>query len=475
MVLVELTLSIFKVVARQRMISQLAVNDIIRSQREFFKTGKTKEIDFRVQQLNRLKQAVVEYKTAILEALKKDLYKPEFETYATEIGVVKEIDYALKNIKSWVKPKKAAIPLEQMPASGRIYPEPLGVVLIIGPWNYPFQLIISPLVGVIASGNCAILKPSEIAPHTSKVVADLIQKNFDSAYITVVEGGAEVSKQLLAEKFDHIFFTGGTAIGKIVMEAAAKHLTPVTLELGGKSPCIVDTDINIEHTAKRITWGKFINAGQTCIAPDYLLVNTKIKSELLSNIKKCILEFYGDAAKSADYARVINSKHFSRLGEFLKDGKVIIGGETHPDECYIAPTVIDDISLEMPVMQEEIFGPILPVIEYSDLTEAIAIINEKPKPLALYLFSRNKDIQQQVLQATSSGGVCINDTVMQVGVSTLPFGGVGDSGIGKYHGKASFDTFTHYKSVLNRSLNVDFKWRYAPYLGKLDLLKRIIG
>lgn len=458
------------------MLTQLAVKDIIQGQRAFFQTGKTKEIEFRIQQLKQLRNAVVEHKAVVLEALRADLYKPEYETYATEIGVIKEIDYALKNIKSWVKPKRAAVPLEQMPASGRIYPEPLGVVLIIGPWNYPFQLIISPLVGAIASGNCAILKPSEIAPHTSKVIANLIQNNFDPAYITVTEGDVEVSKQLLAEKFDSIFFTGGTAIGKIVMEAAAKHLTPVTLELGGKSPCIVDSDINIEHTARRITWGKFINAGQTCIAPDYLLVNTKIKAELLNNIKKCICEFYGDApAKNADYARIVNAKHFSRLVKFLEDGEIIVGGETNPDERYIAPTVIDRVSLQMPVMQEEIFGPILPIIEYSDLTEAIAIINEKPKPLALYLFSRTKDIQKQVLQATSSGGVCINDTVMQVGVSSLPFGGVGDSGIGKYHGKASFDTFTHYKSVLNRSLGVDFKWRYAPYAGKLDLLKRIIG
>ncbi len=458
------------------MIAQLAVGDIIRKQRDFFKSGKTKDVAFRIEQLKTLKQAVVENQTAIIEALKADLNKPEFEAYGTEVVVIREIDYAIKHIKSWTKPKKVATPIEQLPAFARIYPEPLGVVLIIGPWNYPFQLIISPLVGAIAAGNCAILKPSEIASHTSNVLADIIQKHFDPAYVAVVEGGVETSQQLLAEKFDHIFFTGGTAIGKIVMEAAAKHLTPVTLELGGKSPCIVDADINIEHTARRITWGKFINAGQTCIAPDYLLVDKTIKQDLLDTIQKCLREFYGnEPASSPDYARISNKKHFSRLAEFLKDGEIIIGGETNPDECYIAPTVIDRVSLEQPVMQEEIFGPILPVIEYSDVTEAIAIINERPKPLALYLFSKNKNLQERVCQETSSGGVCINDTIMQIAVSSLPFGGVGDSGIGSYHGKASFDTFSHYKSVLNRSFRLDPKWRYAPYEGKLQMLKRIIG
>lgn len=457
------------------MLTQSAVSDIIRNQRNFFQTGKTKNVAFRSLQLRTLKQAVVEHQSTIIEALKADLNKPEFETYATEVGVIKEIDYAIKHIKSWTSPKKAAIPIEQFPGNGSIYAEPLGVVLIIGPWNYPFQLIISPLVGAIAAGNCAILKPSEIAPYTSRVLADLIQKHFEPAYIAVVEGGVEASRQLLAEKFDHIFFTGGTAIGKIVMEAAAKHLTPVTLELGGKSPCIVDSNINIEYTARRITWGKFINAGQTCIAPDYLLVDSKIKQALLDSIQKCIREFYGaEPAASPDYARIINQKHFDRLVEFLKDGKIIIGGENKRTERYIDPTVIDNVSLSEPVMQDEIFGPILPVIEYGDLTEAIAIINQRPKPLALYLFSRDKNLQDRVLQETSSGGVCINDCVMQVGVSSLPFGGVGDSGIGSYHGKASFDTFSHSKSVLNKSFRLDLNWRYPPYEGKLQLLKRII-
>jgi aldehyde dehydrogenase (NAD+) len=457
------------------MIAELSISDIICQQRNFFTTGKTKNITFRIEQLKTLKQAVLGHKEAILEALKADLHKPEFEAYATEIGVLKEIDYAIKHINTWAKPQKVAVPFEQLPAKARIYPEPLGVVLIIGPWNYPFQLIISPLVGAIASGNCAILKPSESAPNTSRILSKMIAEYFDPAYIAVVEGGVETSQKLLAEKFDHIFFTGGTTVGKIVMEAAAKHLTPVTLELGGKSPCIVDIDINIEATAKRITWGKFINAGQTCIAPDYLLVDKRIKNQLLDEIGKCLKKFYGDnPANSPDYGRIITQKNFDRLVNLLKNGEIIIGGETNRSERYIAPTVIENVSLTDPIMQEEIFGPILPVIEYSEISEAIALINFHPKPLALYLFTQNKNLQKRVLQETSSGGVCINDTVMQVGVSSLPFGGVGDSGIGSYHGKASFDTFSHYKSVLHKPFWLDIKLLYPPYKGKLSLLKQIM-
>ncbi|MBG1242381.1 aldehyde dehydrogenase [Nostoc sp. NZL] len=452
------------------------VDDIIQNQREFFQTGKTKDVTFRIEQLRNIKQAIIEHEQSIVEALQADLHKPEVETYLTEIGVIKEIDYAIKHLKTWTKPKKTAVSFDFFSYSARIYPEPLGVVLIIGPWNYPFQLIISPLVGAIAAGNCAIIKPSEIASHTSRIIAEIVAKYFDPAYIAVVEGGVEASQKLLAEKFDHIFFTGGTAVGKIIMAAAAKYLTPVTLELGGKSPCIVDTDINLEHTVRRITWGKFINAGQTCIAPDYLLVDKKIKKDLIDGLGKSLKEFYGDnPANSPDYARIISQKHFDRLVDFLKDGEVIIGGVAQASERYIAPTVIDNVSLEDSIMQEEIFGPILPIIEYTDIAEAIALINSRPKPLALYLFSQNKNLQKRVLQETSSGGVCINDTVMQVGVSSLPFGGVGDSGIGNYHGKASFDTFSHNKSVLQNSFWLDLKWRYAPYEGKLPLIKKLLG
>lgn len=451
------------------------VRDLLQQQRQFFATGKTKDITFRLEQLKKLKQAILDRQEAIVAAVNADLNRSEFEAYF-EIASISEINYALKHLKSWVKPKKVPTSLDQFPASARIYPEPLGVVLIIAPWNYPFQLTISPLVGAIAAGNCAIVKPSELSPNTSGVITQLVEATFDPAYIAAVEGGVETSQQLLAEKFDKIFFTGGTKVGKIVMEAAAKHLTPVTLELGGKSPCIVDRTVDLDRAAKRITWGKFINAGQTCIAPDYLLVDRQIKSELLDKIQKYVGEFYGDdPSQSPDYARLINQKQFERVASFLGDGKAIVGGQSKPEERYIAPTVLDEVTWDAPVMQDEIFGPILPVLEYSQIEDAIEQINQRPKPLALYLFSQDRQTQQQIIDRTSSGGVCLNDTVMQVGVTELPFGGVGESGIGSYHGKASFETFSHYKSVLKKGLWLDLDWRYAPYKGKVDLIKRVIG
>lgn len=451
-----------------------SIHNLLEKQREFFGTGQTKAAEFRLDQLKRLKQAVIQRQDAIVAAAKADLGRPEFEAYF-EIATVGEIKLALKRLKAWMKPKCVLTSLNQFPAAAWIQPEPLGVVLIIGPWNYPFQLMISPLVGAIAAGNCAVLKPSELAPHTSKVVAELIQATFDPTYITVVEGDVETSQQLLAEKFDHIFFTGGTRIGKVIMAAAAKHLTPVTLELGGKNPCIVDVDVRLDYTAKRIVWGKFINAGQTCVAPDYLLVDRRIKAELLQQMKQAVRAFYGeDPAQSADYARIINQRHFSRLSALLHAGKVVVGGQTHREDRYIAPTVLDEVIWDDPIMQEEIFGPILPVLAYSDLDEAIAHINERPKPLALYFFSRNSKKQRQILQSTSSGGVCLNDTVMQFAAWALPFGGVSDSGMGTYHGQAGFETFSHFKSVLKKPFWLDATWRYAPYSGKLNFLKRLI-
>ena len=452
------------------------ISELLRAQRAFFGQGSTQPVEFRLAQLKALKQAILDHQPEILAALKADLNKPELEAYLTEIGVTKEINYALKHLRDWAKPKSVPLPLEQLPASGRIYPEPLGVVLIIGPWNYPFQLMISPLIGAIAAGNCALLKPSELAPQTSRVIAALIQKTFDPRYIAVAEGGLETSQALLAEQFDHIFFTGGSQIGRVVMMAAAQHLTPVTLELGGKSPCIVDHDIQLEYTARRIVWGKFLNAGQTCIAPDYLLVDQRIKPALMAAMQQAIREFYGDdPAQSPDYARIVNDRHFGRLSQLLSDGKPITGGVTDPTQRYIAPTILDQVAPDAAVMQEEIFGPILPVLEYSDVSEAIALIKARPKPLALYLFTRSAAIQERVLAQTSSGGVCINDTIMQIAASSLPFGGVGNSGMGSYHGKASFDTFSHYKSVMVKNFWLDIKWRYAPYAGKLELFKKIIG
>ena len=451
------------------------LTETIHNQRDFFQTGKTKDISFRIQQLKTLKQAIIENETAVFNALKADLNKPLIEGFLAEIAlVVKEIEYAIKHLKKWTKPKKTPVIWQLLPASANIYPEPLGVVLIIGAWNYPFQLVIAPLIGAIAAGNCAILKPSEIASHTSSLVAEIFEKYFDKSYLAVIEGGVETSQQLLAEKFDHIFFTGGTAVGKIVMEAAAKHLTPVTLELGGKSPCIVDTDIDINIAARRITWGKFFNAGQTCLAPDYLLVDKRIKNKLLDEIKKYLREFYGENPEiSSDYARIINQKQFDRLVNYLKDSKIIIGGKTIAQERYIAPTLIDGVTWEDAIMQSEIFGPILPVIEFSDITEAINTVNSQPKPLALYLFSQNQNLQKRILKETSFGGGCINHTLIHYTTPSLPFGGVGNSGIGSYHGKAGFDTFSHYKSVLKKPFLLDIKLQYPPYKNKLSLLRRI--
>ncbi|HEY9828948.1 MAG TPA: aldehyde dehydrogenase, partial [Stenomitos sp.] len=420
---------------------------------------------------------LLENEVAITQALHSDLKKSKYEAYVTEIGIcLAEIKFALKHIKSWTKPKNVKTSLISLPASSQVYFEPLGVVLIVGAWNYPLQLILSPLIGAIAAGNCAILKPSEIASHTSHLLAEIIPKYFDPSFIAVVEGGKEVTQELLEEKFDHIFFTGSTQIGKIIMNAAARHLTPVTLELGGKSPCIVDAETHLEYTARRIVWGKFINAGQTCIAPDYLLVDRKIKTHLLQHIKQCIQDFYGATpSTSADYPRIINQHHFNRLCKLLGLGEIIIGGDTDATDLYIAPTVIDQVNWDMPIMQEEIFGPILPVLEYSDLNEAIAIVKAQPKPLALYFFSHNPQHQQRVLQETSSGGICINDTVLHAAFPALPFGGVGSSGMGRYHGQASFETFSHQKSLLNRSFLLDLKLRYPPYQGKLKLLKWLLG
>jgi aldehyde dehydrogenase (NAD+) len=450
------------------------VQSLLNQQRNFFATGQTKDLNFRIDQLKLLKQAILERQTEIMAAVHADLGKPEFEAYLTEIGVTQEIDHAIKHLRTWAKPQKVSTSITTFPARAEIRPEPLGVVLIISPWNYPFQLMISPLVGAIAAGNCALLKPSELAPHTSKIITTLIRSVFMPQHVAVVEGGIEASQVLLDEPFDHIFFTGGTAIGKVIMAAAAKHLTPVTLELGGKSPCIVDTDINLEHTARRIVWGKFMNAGQTCVAPDYLLVHRQIKPALIAAIQKTIREFYGDDPyRSPDFGRIISPRHFSRLAGLLQ-GNILIGGETKAEEKYIAPTVME-ATWESPVMADEIFGPILPVVEYGDVGEAIAHINARPKPLALYLFSKNKQIQSRVLNETSSGGVAINETVMQIAPSTLPFGGVGGSGMGNYHGKFSFDTFSHRKSVLYKPFWLDLKMRYAPYAGKMGLMKRMMG
>lgn len=450
---------------------------LLQEQRQFLASGQTQPVSFRIEQLKRLKQAIASRQTAILDALHADLNKPAFEGYLTEIRPAwLEIGHALQQVRKWVRPKSVRTSLEFFPASAQIYPEPLGAVLIISPWNYPFSLCLTPLTGAIAAGNCAILKPSEMAPATSAILAEMVGATFDRAYVAVVEGGGETSQQLLAEKFDHIFFTGSPPVGQRVMEAAARHLTPVTLELGGKSPCIVDTDIDLQETAKRIAWGKFLNAGQTCVAPDYLLVERSLSSALTESICQCLQGFYGpDPAASPDYPRIISDRHFQRLAAWLGEGKILTGGETRASDRYIAPTLMAEVPLDSPLMQEEIFGPILPAMEYTDLEEAIAFVNSRPKPLALYFFSNDRSKQQRVLQATSSGGVCLNDTILHLGVMDLPFGGVGRSGFGSYHGQASFNTFSHYKSVLRKSFRFEFNLRYPPYRGKMKFVEGWLG
>lgn len=453
------------------------IQETIAKQRAFFATGKTKDYDFRVSQLQKLSHLIKENEQLILDAIYADLRKPAIEAFGSEIlGTLSEVKYALKHLKAWMKPQKVGTPITLFPSSSYIYAEPLGVVLIVAPWNYPFVLTLQPLIGAIAAGNCAILKPSEHTPHTSSAIAKIVNTNFDPSFITAIEGGIETNQALLAEKFDHIFFTGGTAIGKIVMEAAAKHLTPVTLELGGKSPCIIDETCDLDITAKRIIWGKFYNCGQTCVAPDYLLIQKNIKPILIEKLLECLKTFFGEnPQQSPDLGRIVNERQFDRLVTLLNEGKILIGGQHDRGDRFIAPTLIDQVSPNSKIMADEIFGPILPILEYDQIAEAIAFVNAQPKPLALYLFSNNKQNQAQILKEISFGGGCLNDIIMHLGNPELPFGGVGNSGMGAYHGKASFDTFTHRKSILKNSFRFDLKWRYPPYTMSLETLKKFIN
>ncbi len=449
------------------------IKELIDRQRKYFERGITLDINFRINMLKVLKSAIIENEKLILKALKEDLNKSDFEGYETEIGIIlDEIGYIIKNLRYWTKPKRVKTPITQFISKSYIYSEPYGVTLIIAPWNYPFQLVMAPLIGSISAGNCSIIKPSEYSPNTSKIISKIISDNFEEEFIAVVEGGIEVNKALLEEKFDYIFFTGSVNIGKIVMEAASKHLTPITLELGGKSPCIVDEDADVELAAKRIVWGKFLNAGQTCVAPDYLYLHKNIKDDFIKNAIKFIKEFFGEnPLKSEDYPRIVNIKHFNRLKNLLKDGDVLCGGDFNEEKLYIAPTIIDNITWEDSIMQEEIFGPILPILMFEKLDEVIKIVNIHPKPLALYYFSNNKEKQGRVIREISFGGGCINDTIVHLATPYLPFGGVGNSGMGNYHGKASFDTFSHKKSVLKKSNLIDISLRYPPYKNKINLFE----
>ena len=454
------------------------IQRVLEKQKNYFNTGATRDLNFRVEKLRKLKESIVKNEKQILEALWADLHKSEFEAYATEIGIIlDEINFAVKHLKSWAKTKKVRTPLTNFLSSSYIYSEPYGVSLIISPWNYPFQLLMAPLIGAIAAGNCAMLKPSENAIKTTGVIIKVIEESFSEEFVCVVEayGGKESSEELLKEEFDYIFFTGSVPVGKIVMEAASKHLTPVTLELGGKSPCIVDKDADVVLAAKRIAWGKFLNAGQTCVAPDYILVHQSVKSKLLTEITRYINEFFGEnPAKSNDFPRIISERQFDRLVGLLDIGNIVTGGEHSKIEKYIAPTIIDNISWNDPIMLDEIFGPILPILEFENLEEVIKIVNSRPKPLALYFFSTNKKNQERIIDRISYGGGCINDTIMHVASPYLPFGGVGASGMAAYHGKGSYDVFSHKKSITKKSNLVDIKIRYAPYNDKIKLLKKLM-
>ncbi|CAH0165700.1 aldehyde dehydrogenase [Priestia megaterium] len=427
--------------------------ELTEKQLSFFNSGKTKDVAFRIETLKKLRELVVRHEDDILKAVKADLNKPEFEAKRAEVGLVlSEIDFAVENLAEWAAPKEVETPSTHAGAKSYIYQDPYGLALVIAPWNYPFQLAVSPVVGAIAAGNCVVLKPSELTPHTSSLLAKMFNENFPEEYLTVVEGEVETSTALLKENFDYIFFTGSTMVGKIVAEAAAKHLTPVTLELGGKSPTIVHEDANIEEAAKRIARGKFANAGQTCVAPDYILVQRNVKDELLANLKQVVTNTYGeDVSQNLDFPHVVSEKHFDRLSSFLTNGDIVFGGKTDRSRLFIEPTVLDNISWEDNVMQDEIFGPILPVIVYDEISEVIEAIVKRPKPLALYLFSEDEAVQDHILNSVSFGGGSINDTINHMRSHYLPFGGVGDSGMGAYHGKASFDTFSHAKSILKRS------------------------
>jgi aldehyde dehydrogenase (NAD+) len=454
------------------------IKSIMDAQRRFFATGQTLSIDFRIDQLTKLKTLLHIHEVEIVTALKKDLNKSETEAVVTEIILLAdEIDFIIKNLKKWARPIKVHSPFPLCwPGRSTIHLEPYGSVLIIAPWNFPFMLSMSPLIGAMCAGNCAILKPSEISIHTQEIIFKIINEHFSPEYITAIKAGPNEVQELLEEKFDYIFFTGGTHVGKMIMQAAAKQLTPITLELGGKSPCIVDESANLAFAARRIMWAKLMNAGQVCLSPDYVLVHHSCKLALIENLKKAIMQFYGeDPAKSTSYGRIINTKHFDRLVGLMKNGNILHGGIVNESDQYISPTLIDEISWEDPIMQEEIFGPLLPILSYDNLDKLIADIKSLPKPLSLYLFTKNMETEQKILQHIPFGGGCINDCLSHIANYHLPFGGIGSSGIGFYHGKYSFETFSHRKSIFKKTYAIDLNLAYPPYTKKkLSWLRRLL-
>lgn len=446
-------------------------------QRDYFQSGATRPVGFRRAQLEKLLSALEKNEVALLAALHADLRKSPFQAYTSELGLVQsEVRHALRHLRSWTAPVRHRTPWFVAPAHGCVQPEPFGVALILGPWNYPLQLLLTPLASAIAAGNCSVLKPSELAPRTAEAIEALVRDNFAEEFVAVATGGAEVAEGLLRERFDKIFFTGSTRVGKVVMTAAAKHLTPVTLELGGKCPAIVCADAPVELAARRIAWGKFMNAGQTCVAPDFVLVDRRVREPFVAALQKAVLQFYGaEPQRSDDYGSIVNARHFERLTNYLRDGKAVHGGQVNAGDLFIAPTVLVDVPPGAPVMQEEIFGPILPVVEFDKLDDALASLRERPTPLALYVFTRDRATEARVLAGTRSGGACVNDVVSHMIGTGLPFGGLGESGMGAYHGRAGFDAFTHQRALLRRSVLVDTPFRYPPQKFSLKSLKRVFG
>lgn len=455
----------------------MEIKDFVTQQQDFFNSNKTKNVNFRIEQLKKVKKILKENESLLYKAIYEDFGKSEFDTYLSELSLLyHEINNCIKNTEKWSKRKKVSSGLVNFPARSYIIPEPLGVTLVIGAWNYPYQLSLIPAITSLAAGNTVILKPSELPAKTSKVMAKIINNNFSSSYFCVIEGGVKETTELLVHRFDKIFFTGSIPVGRIIYQAAAKHLTPVTLELGGKSPTFVLADTDIKMTAKRIVWAKFFNSGQTCVAPDYILVDQSIEKAFLKGLKNEIEEYYKNKEDiDENYVRIINTTNFDRLSKLIDKDKIYVGGSLNRNNRFISPTILQNISFEDEVMKDEIFGPILPVISFTNLDEAIKKVKERAKPLSCYIYSKNRKTIDKLLKELSFGGGVINDSLMHLTNSNLPFGGVGLSGFGNYHGKAGFDTFSHYKSILDKPFWFESKLKYAPYSKKkMTIMKWLI-
>ena len=451
-------------------------SDLHQRQRLFYVEHITRELPYRLTALDRLREGIKDHEQELTDALHSDLGKSAFESYATEIGILlNEISYMQNNLRQWSADRRVLTPITLFGSRSSIHYEPCGVVLIIAPWNYPLQLALSPLIGAIAAGNCAVVKPSADAPHTATVIKKIIDECYEDEYIAATLPDNSITEELLKLQWDYIFYTGGEEYGKHVMEAAARHLTPVTLELGGKTPCIVDKDADLRTAARRIIWGKLVNCGQTCVAPDYLMLHTSVKERFIELLQQEIRNQYGEnPIESPDYPRIVNLRHFDRLSAMLGDGTIISGGATNREQRYIAPTLITDVAETSPLLTTEIFGPILPIIPFDDIDDCVEYINTRPTPLALYYFTQSKKQARYIINHTESGGICINDTVVHVANNRLPFGGVGASGIGCYHGKYSFETFSHAKSVVKTTTRLYLDIKCAPYRDKLRLVKKFL-